>query len=119
MILTKEDIALIIKSNDKSPCEINFDPMRGCLIWTDEIIFGLSSEAHEYLQDFFRARNYLYHWPQTGLDQFDYLFTKSKAEKIWDELETTIPTWRGLHRKTLSESELKYFLSELGNPEPL
>lgn len=102
----EDDVKALSSQKYQENCPFDFDEIKGCLVWEDELNIQLSPSGWEALRDLLSARGY-YH-----LDLLDSdLYTAPYLKEVWEEANTRKLDWIGFWRKELSETQ-RAFLQE-------
>jgi hypothetical protein len=108
--ITKADwgcFAAALLDPDAAP---GYEPLKGCLIWPDEYVEGLSRSGWELLGDLFVARALLH----SGRSIAAWPGGSERLERVWETALAAGLPWTGFTRIELTAGQQAFLEAEAG-----
>ena len=112
-MITDHDLDLLRNLSFDSNSQPNFELLKYCLIWSDEVPTDhLSSDGREFLSDLWIVRGFLHR----GLPKEKWGLDPEYFSEVWDFALNTVPQWPGFKRIVLSDVDSAYLATCLSTP---
>jgi hypothetical protein len=84
----------------------NYEAIKSCLIWPDEVPDFFSRENREFLYDLLIVRGFLH--KNIPADKEHWGFDPAYLLAAWYEGQRLVPNWPGFRRVNISDEDRKY-----------
>ena len=108
MKITKADWDRFAAASVDPEAEPRYEQLKGCLIWPDELVGGLTRDGAELLGDLFVARSLLHR----GLSISSWPGGSDQLQERWDAAIAAGLPWAGFARVELKDAQRSFLAAE-------
>jgi hypothetical protein len=105
--ITDKNLSIINNLVYKNNLKPNFEEIKYCLIWNDEVPEGIYGEARELLYDLIIYRGLVHR----NLPFSEWPVDIKYFQDAWEFGLKNIPNWPGFNRVSLSEEDQQYLFN--------